>query len=170
MEASNEGEHTKIAPPRDGTLACGDCQPPDTCGGGGTPNQCGCAPRTCQGAGAQCGALDDGCGSQLDCGSCAPPLICGGGGAANVCDCPPATTSCNGQCVSNSCPSGQSFDPGSCTCVSNGIHVVSASYGSGNCGTPAGNVTGAVAGGCDGLDACSIWSCRSPTASPCWTA
>jgi len=73
--------------------ACGSntdnpCTAPDTCGGGGMPGVCGhpmCTPRTCQSAGANCGALGDGCGGVLDCGQCLPPQTCGGGGIANVC-------------------------------------------------------------------------------------
>src|SRR5207249_3629283 len=46
------------------TLNCGDtCTPPDTCGGGGVSNQCGCTPNC---ANKTCG--DDGCGGS--CGTC----------------------------------------------------------------------------------------------------
>jgi hypothetical protein len=69
-------------------LQCGECTPPDTCGGGGTPYQCGndgCTPRTCEDVGAECGAIADGCGETIDCGVCAPPQTCGGSGEANQC-------------------------------------------------------------------------------------
>lgn len=71
-----------------GTIDCGRCAGPTTCGGGGVPNECGCTATTCQGAGAQCGAIPDGCGGELNCGTCAPPLLCGAGGAANACGLP----------------------------------------------------------------------------------
>jgi hypothetical protein len=71
-----------------GTLDCGTCTAPETCGGGGSANVCGtgaCTPRTCASVGANCGTLSDGCGGTLDCGTCTAPKTCGGGGKANVC-------------------------------------------------------------------------------------
>jgi hypothetical protein len=62
-----------------GLVDCGPCVPPDTCGGGGEPNQCGsprCKPRTCAELGYTCGLAADGCGGKLDCGGCAPPGRC----------------------------------------------------------------------------------------------
>lgn len=44
-----------------------------------------CQPKTCQGVGATCGQIDDGCGATLQCGTCSPPQTCGGGGQANLC-------------------------------------------------------------------------------------
>lgn len=75
----------------DGTgrfLACGECEAPASCGGGGVDGQCGCTPRTCQVLGAHCGAVDDGCGGTLDCGGCADGESCGGTGVANECGAP----------------------------------------------------------------------------------
>ena len=71
-------------------LDCGPCtMPGQTCGGGGTPYQCGqtntCTPTTCAALGYTCGPAGDGCGGVLDCGTCAAPLTCGGGGQAGVC-------------------------------------------------------------------------------------
>jgi hypothetical protein len=72
-------------------IQCGTCAPPQTCGGGGTPSQCGypeagpCVPATCAALGVQCGPAADGCGGLLQCGSCAPPQTCGGGGTPGVC-------------------------------------------------------------------------------------
>jgi endo-1,4-beta-D-glucanase Y len=63
-----------------GTLSCGSCTSPQTCGGAGTPNVCGCAPATCASLGKNCGSVADGCGGTLSCGSCTSPLTCGGGG------------------------------------------------------------------------------------------
>ena len=68
-----------------GTLSCGSCAAPQSCGGGGVGNQCGCTPSTCAALGANCGSVSDGCGGTLDCGSCSAPQSCGGGGTANQC-------------------------------------------------------------------------------------
>jgi hypothetical protein len=57
-----------------GNVACGGaCKSPQSCGGGGTANVCGCTPLTC--ADYTCGnGLPNGCGGTISCG------ICGGGG------------------------------------------------------------------------------------------
>jgi hypothetical protein len=78
-----------------GTLDCGTCTAPETCGGGG-PSMCGtpscasgscmsCVPTTCQALGYDCGPASDGCNGLLQCGTCTLPQTCGGGGKANVC-------------------------------------------------------------------------------------
>jgi hypothetical protein len=76
-----------------GLLNCGTCSAPDTCGGGGTPNECGssCTLTTCAAAGATCGTIGNGCGGTLNCGTCTAPAVCGGGGTANVCGVPACT-------------------------------------------------------------------------------
>jgi hypothetical protein len=69
-------------------IQCGNCTPPQTCGGGGVHNQCGspdsgtstCVGRTCAQLGFNCGPAGDGCGNIIQCGSCTPPQYCGGGG------------------------------------------------------------------------------------------
>jgi hypothetical protein len=72
-------------------LDCGTCVAPQTCGGGGTPGQCGlldggpCVPQTCSSQNIACGPAGDGCGNLLQCGSCAAPQTCGGGGTAGQC-------------------------------------------------------------------------------------
>jgi chitodextrinase len=70
-----------------GTLSCGSCTSPATCGGAGTANVCGtaCTPATCSSLGDNCGSVSDGCGGTLNCGSCTAPQYCGGGGTANHC-------------------------------------------------------------------------------------
>jgi hypothetical protein len=71
-----------------GTLSCGSCTSPQTCGGGGTANVCGssaCTPTTCATQGKNCGSISDGCGGTLSCGTCTSPETCGGAGTANVC-------------------------------------------------------------------------------------
>lgn len=104
-----------------GVLNCGTCNPPQTCGGGGTPNVCGgvgCTPRTCAQANANCGPVGDGCGGQIDCGPCVPPQTCGGGGIPSQCgnpaciattcaaqgfNCGPAGNGCGGQLNCGTC-------------------------------------------------------------------
>jgi hypothetical protein len=58
----------------------------NTCGGGGDANACGCPTlKTCKGEGADCGAIDDGCGAEINCGKCMSPDACNGGGVYNQC-------------------------------------------------------------------------------------
>ena len=84
-------ENIKCGPAGDGcggTLNCGTCASPQTCGGGGVAGQCGapsCTPLTCAGLGYNCGSTGDGCGGTLNCGTCTSPQTCGGGGTPNVC-------------------------------------------------------------------------------------
>ena len=65
-----------------GTLTCGTCTAPQTCGGGtpSNPNACGCGPITKCPSGVLCGTDPDGCGGTVNCGNCTPPTTCGGGG------------------------------------------------------------------------------------------
>jgi hypothetical protein len=85
-------------------LDCGPCTPPQTCGGGGVPNQCGfidggsCMPKTCQQQNVQCGPAPDGCGHLLQCGPCTAPQVCGGAGQAGVCG-----LADGGSCVPETC-------------------------------------------------------------------
>jgi hypothetical protein len=71
--------------------SCGTCTPPQTCGGGGTPGQCGgtsgCQPLSCADQHISCGPAGDGCGNLIAavCGVCTPPQTCGGGGTPGVC-------------------------------------------------------------------------------------
>jgi hypothetical protein len=86
-------QHIACGPAGDGCggkLACGDCTPPSTCGGGGVPGQCGptqgCMPRTCADLHINCGPAGDGCGNLIaSCGTCVPPASCGGGGVPGQC-------------------------------------------------------------------------------------
>jgi hypothetical protein len=93
-----------------GTLDCGSCTAPQTCGGGGVAHACGCTPATCaQGA---CGIVDDGCGGTIDCGLCCgnhridpgevcdPPSFCGVDGCPAACNSPgcPQGSTCSFQC------------------------------------------------------------------------
>jgi hypothetical protein len=75
--------------------SCGTCTPPQTCGGGGVPGQCGttrgCTPLTCQDQKISCGPAGDGCGNAIpSCGTCVPPQTCGGGGVPGKCGMPNA--------------------------------------------------------------------------------
>lgn len=84
-----------------GTLDCGTCAAPETCGGEGVPNECGtgtCTPTTCAAEGASCGSISDGCSESLDCGTCTEPETCGGAGVAHVCG---KSTCTPPLCVSN---------------------------------------------------------------------
>jgi hypothetical protein len=47
-----------------------------------------CVPATCDEKGAECGAVDDGCGGTLQCGGCGSTVTCGGSGILNVCGSP----------------------------------------------------------------------------------
>ena len=62
-----------------GVKDCGGCYDPDTCGGGGIANQCGCSPITCEMVNAECGQVPDGCDRHFDCGDCYGFETCGGG-------------------------------------------------------------------------------------------
>jgi MYXO-CTERM domain-containing protein len=79
----------------DGQPCCtgSTCTAPDTCGGGGTTNVCGCTPKAACPSPDDCGTLPDGCGGNVTCGAaCTAPQTCGGGGTSNVCGCTPATS------------------------------------------------------------------------------
>ena len=80
------------------TANCGACALPETCGGTGTENVCGCSSTTCAAEAKDCGNIVDGCAGTLSCGTCDSPEICGGGGAPNVCGDEPCTpTTCVAQ-------------------------------------------------------------------------
>jgi hypothetical protein len=70
-----------------GSIDCGPCPPPQTCGGGGVPGQCGggCTPLTCAQQNITCGPAGDGCGNLLHCGTCPAGQLCGGGGIPGQC-------------------------------------------------------------------------------------
>jgi len=66
-------------------LQCGDCTAPETCGGLGQANKCGCKTKTCPEIGAKCGLAPDGCGGEIYCGACGSGKTCGGDAGANIC-------------------------------------------------------------------------------------
>jgi hypothetical protein len=143
------------------TANCSSCTAPQTCGGGGVPNQCGqsdagqCTPLTCGQQNITCGPAGDGCGNQLQCGTCVAPQTCGGGGVPSHCGQPAI-----GQCTP-------------LTCMQQNISCGPASDGCGNqlqCGTCAAPQTcggGGVVGQC-GLPStgqCTPQSCAQQNIS-----
>lgn len=153
---------------------CGTCDAGDSCGGGGTPSQCGhpaCSPKTCTDLGANCGAAGDGCGGLIpSCGTCEAGT-CGGGGpskcgigggdggvgdggvcvptkvACAVDDCGPIADGCGGllNCPAT-CPTGQSCGGGGTPSVCGAPPCVKATCGTQNCGF--------IADGCGGVVSC----------------
>jgi hypothetical protein len=137
--------------------SCGMCTPPQTCGGGGVPGQCGapdggsCTPKTCQDQNINCGPAGDGCGNEIpSCGTCMPPQTCGGGGLPGQCGYPDA-----GQCAPM-------------TCADQKIYCGPAGDGCGNlipscgmCTPPQTCGGGGIPGQCGALDAgsCQPKSC-----------
>src|SRR5690348_11433575 len=75
--------------PTSGCCTNADCTLPQTCGGGGKPNVCGCIDNGTACQGKNCGSLTNNCGQQVSCGKCTAPNTCGGGGTANQCGCTP---------------------------------------------------------------------------------
>ncbi len=125
----------------DEPVLCGDCVAPETCGGDGVPNQCGCASESadefCARLVATCDELTaaDTCGVERteDCGTCTPPATCGGGGTANVCACPSQSdvdfcadnqAECGPLSAIDDCGAMRQVDCGAClpatTCVAGG--------------------------------------------------
>jgi hypothetical protein len=164
-----------------GTLNCGTCTPPQTCGGGGQPGVCGypdsgsCVPMTCGQQNINCGPAGDGCGNEIMCGTCTPPQTCGGGGVPGQCGYPdagPCTPKTCGQQNINCGPAGDGCGNeimcGTCTppqtCGGGGVP--------GQCGLPDGgscqpetcsqqNITGGPAGdGCGNEIMCG--TCTPP--------
>jgi hypothetical protein len=106
------------------TIDCGNlCSTGKSCGGGGTPHECGCPTQVSCGA-RNCGTIPDGCGGALSCGgSCPSGESCGGGNLgtrmANVCaggqTCTPRVCQTGKDCglISDNCSA--VIDCGMCT-------------------------------------------------------
>jgi hypothetical protein len=146
-----------------GTLSCGTCAPPETCGGGGAANVCGCMPTSCAAQGKNCGTIADGCGGVLSCGTCAAPQVCGGGGVANVCGCTPTSCAAQGKdcgTIPNGC--GGTLSCGTCappeTCGGGGAANVCGCRPLAAC--PAGKNCGIIPDGCGGSLSCGV--CAAP--------
>ncbi|MFY2560892.1 hypothetical protein ACN469_25025 [Corallococcus terminator] len=115
-----------------GTYICGPtggtCTSPQTCGGGGTANVCGCTtiPEATACAGKSCGSVSNGCGGTYTCGSCSGHNSCGGGGTPYACGCTPApayevcgerecgsvSNGCGGLRSCGTCPTGMTCKAG----------------------------------------------------------
>jgi hypothetical protein len=133
-----------------------------------------CVKTTCQAKAVECGAIDDGCGGQLDCGdTCALPKTCGGGGVANECGCTPETDlgfcerlgkDCDAVSAFDSCQISRTINCGICagldTCGGSGTVNV--------CGHPGDkcqDVTCNPGETCDTADwrcKCTSTSCKGP--------
>ena len=121
---------------------CGNCVPPQTCGGGGVGGQCGfpeagtCQPETCAQQNIFCGPAGDGCGGEIpSCGMCTAPQTCGGGGTPGQCgsldagtcspkscaaqgiQCGTASDTCGNVLQCPNCPSGQTCNTLTGMCV-----------------------------------------------------
>ncbi len=156
-----------------GIIDCGTCVAPATCGGGGTPFQCGgtsasCTPKKCTDLGMDCGQAGDGCGGVLDCGTCTPPAFCGGGGA-NKCgtnglgSCTPTTcTAAGAKCGPLGDGCGNLLSCGTCpstdVCINN--QCVTGSCTPITCAS-AGAECGPLGDGCGGVVDCG--TCTSGT-------
>lgn len=99
-----------------GIISCGTCSNGQTCGGGGTANQCGssCVAMTCDSIGASCGPQGDGCGNQIECGNCPSGKLCQGNPSACVPD-----LSCPNLCQHQA----TTCDPGSETRISGKVYA-----------------------------------------------
>ncbi len=143
-----------------GTLTCGTCTAPQTCGGGtpSNPNVCGCTPIKSCPAGDNCGTISDGCGGTLNCGTCTAPQTCGSPINPNACSmCTPLATcpagdncgtisngcggmlSCGGACTSQTCGGGGTPNVCGCTPLAS---------------CPAGENCGTFSNGCGGTLSC----------------
>ncbi len=148
-----------------GTLNCGSCTPPQTCGGGGVPNQCGCMGTVCQPG--MCGTMPDGCGGMIDCGSCPAPQTCGGGGVPNQCGCMPNRCApgacgiipdgCGGTVDCGMCANGQACVNNMCACLPRTCAQAGAA-----CGTTSDGCGGMLfCGNCPGGESCVSNQCTT---------
>ncbi len=126
-----------------GTIDCGACSSPNSCGGAGTVGVCGCTPMTCASQGFSCGSVPDGCGGTLNCGTCPSGQVCN---IYNQCGapCTPSTCAqvgancgqtgdgCGGIIDCGTCPAGQTCN--SIICVPSCTPATCQSLGY-NCGT-----------------------------------
>ena len=151
------GQCGNVSDGHGGTLDCGQCVAPQTCGAN---NTCSCVPATCANLGKNCGSLPDGCGGTLDCGTCSGNDVCGGGGSNNVCGPGPCMkTTCAQQgagcgVISDGCNS--TLDCGACTfpqvCGGGGIANQCGCMPT-TCGAQ-GAGCGTIADGCGGTLSC----------------
>lgn len=154
------------------TVDCGTtkCLAPQSCGGGGVANMCGCTPLKHICDGSSCGTFTDSCGNPYSCG-CIKPFSCGGGGVLGQCGCTP-TDPCGGgaNCgtFSNGC-----LGNVTCTCAS--PKTCGGGGVAGKCGCPpfdpaaacleAGQVCGKIPDNCGGTVSCG--TCTAPGYTRC---
>jgi MYXO-CTERM domain-containing protein len=86
-----------------GTVACGTCTSPETCGGAGQNNVCGCAAATSCPSGDVCGAAPDGCGGMVMCGTCPTGQTC----SSNQCVASSSSSSSSSSAASSSGAGGE---------------------------------------------------------------
>jgi hypothetical protein len=112
--------------PTTGCCSNSDCTAPQTCGGGGAANVCGCARNptatTCAG---KCGDVVDNCGMTVACGtaSCSPGqtcdasnlCTCGGRQCTSIC-CPPPPQGTAAVCLNQGTQCGVECNPGTHSC------------------------------------------------------
>ncbi|MFT3771994.1 MAG: hypothetical protein QM820_41840 [Minicystis sp.] len=157
------------------------CTAPNTCGGGGKPNVCGCTPKTCAQLGKSCGMVSDGCFGMINCNDAIKDgtetdVDCGGNTTCGVkCGsgkkCSTAADCASGFCVDGVCCS---------TACNSACQACSAAkklsgVSDGICGSAKNNVvdprglcmtTAQATCGTDGL--CSQGACRKwPTTTVC---
>ncbi len=99
----------------DGAGACVECVEDDhcgasdTCGGGGTPGVCGCAPLGCDDMGLTCGAVSDGCDGTLVCDNAQLD------GTETDVDCGGSVSTCGRRCALGlTCAEGDDCQSGFC--------------------------------------------------------
>ncbi len=152
-----------------GGTNCGTCDAPDTCGGGGVPNECGCISKSCSELGFDCATTIDNCGKPIDCGACAPCSACGGGGKPNVCGpacCPKTCADLGLNCGMAGDGCGNAIDCGTCagqcgTCGGGGIaNQCGAECCPETCAELGANC-GIVNDGCDTTDCGSCPACET---------
>jgi hypothetical protein len=147
-----------------GTLNCGTCSSPQSCGGGGSVNVCGCTPMTCASQGFGCGSVPNGCGGTLNCGTCPSGQVCN---IYNQCGAPcvPSTCAqigancgqtgdgCGGILNCGTCPAGQTCN--SIICVPSCTPTTCQALGF-NCGTASDGCGGTLkCGNCSHHQSCN---------------
>jgi hypothetical protein len=153
------------------SVDCGSCSPPNTCGGGGAANKCGCTPSGSPCDGVNCGNLTDSCGNSVMCG-CTGVNTCGGGGTSGKCGCTPSNPCAGGNC--GTFPDGCG---GSVTCNCSGVNTCGGGGVPGKCGcTPMAKadacidqVCGSAPDGCGGFVNCGFCAgkCCGPGGYQC---
>ncbi len=113
----------------DATFVCdttGDCPPGQACDDGVCRRDTTCEPQDCAALRAECGTIDDGCGTPIQCGECEAPSTCGAR-IANICDCVPTfceeeqcgavDDGCGRLMDCGVCDAGQECVAGECACT-----------------------------------------------------